>query len=450
MPEGRSNRYPSAVPMGKRGLLACLVGLGLGCCAAAQPGALRVGSSGDYAPFSVADPGAEGGWSGFDVAVARAYAEERGLALELVRFSWPELASDLEERRFDVAMSGVTVRPERSLAGRFSVPVAESGAVVVVRDEGRFGSIDALDSRGVRIAVNAGGHLERVATEHFKRATLVSVGENRALLAALQSLSVDAVVSDSFEAPLWQEQDPDLIVLGPFTRDRKAYLVRSDRGALAADLDAWLVAREQDGTLGALRRRYLGADARPTATPLPALVAAMDERLSLMPWVVAAKRRDVRPIADPAREKLVVDAALAAVRSAAERRGVEPPPDAAVEAFFRAQISAAVQVQLAAGRASEPPDESSAPDLEQALRPALLRIGERIAELLVLLPQDLEPRAVGAALRDGLHSPWLSQGSRGELAEALTQLQRPAPPPAPPSAADGGGSGRDGQPERQQ
>jgi cyclohexadienyl dehydratase len=93
---------------------------------------LRVGSSGDYAPFSLA---AEGGApSGFDVTLAQTYARERGLEVEFVRFRWPELVRDLEKGRFDVAMSGVTVAPRRSLAGRFSVPVVESGAVLLMRE----------------------------------------------------------------------------------------------------------------------------------------------------------------------------------------------------------------------------------------------------------------------------------------------------------------------------
>ena len=100
---------------------------------------LRVGTSGDYAPFSSGDGGSR---AGFDIAVARAYAEERGLGLEFVRFRWPDLVRDLAAGRFDVAMSGVTVQPRRSLAGRFSVPVVESGAVLLMRESGRFGAIE--------------------------------------------------------------------------------------------------------------------------------------------------------------------------------------------------------------------------------------------------------------------------------------------------------------------
>jgi cyclohexadienyl dehydratase len=46
-----------------------------------------------------------------------------------VPLRWATLDRDFAAGRFDVVMSGVTVRPERSAAGRFSLPVAQSGAV---------------------------------------------------------------------------------------------------------------------------------------------------------------------------------------------------------------------------------------------------------------------------------------------------------------------------------
>ncbi len=413
--------------MGLRLHLACVLLL-LATAAAASPpapgsGVLRVGISGDYAPFSARRGEDSQDFEGFDIAVARAYAEERGLALELVPFRWPALLENLTAKRFDVAMSGITVRPRRAVAGRFTVAVVESGAVVLARHPSRWSELEDLDRRVVRIGVNAGGHLEQVARDRFRRATLVSIPDTASVKKALDSHDVDAVVTDVFEAPLWRQQDPQLAVLGPFTRDRKAYLVRADRPGLARDLDGWLIERERDGSLAQLRARYLGGGA-PTATPLAALLAALDERLALMPLVGSAKRRAGLPLEVPAREALVLDAALVSVRKAASRAHREPPPALPVRAVFRAQLDAAKGVQWAAARdpAWEPGD--SIPDLDGALRPALLRIGDRIAALLVALPPDLEPAAVRAAARDALRSRWLSEASAWRIADAIIRCSK--------------------------
>lgn len=415
-----------------------------GAAAADTPGVLRVGTSGDYAPFSFAAPAIpEGldGFDGFDVVLARAYAEERGLQLELVRFAWRQLLSDLAGGRFEVAMSGITVRPERSLVGRFSVALAESAAVVLVHDHIGVSNLERLDQRRYRIGVNAGGHLERVTRERFKRATLVSIPENQSVLRALRELDLDAAVTDTLEAPVWEAELEDVKRLGPFTRDRKALLVRADRGELAADLDRWLLAREADGSLGRLRRRWLaGAPARSLATPLEALVAATDERLALMPWVLAAKRRDVLPIADPIREKRVIEAGVAAVAKAAAASRQPAPPEAAVRAFYRAQIEAAKQVQLRAGRDEGFVPVEPVPDLGGELRPALIRIGERIARLLVTLPDGLGEAHVARVCRDGLRSPWLDDAREGALARAFFEFASwRNPPGAGATTAPGSG-----------
>src|SRR6266404_2350857 len=84
---------------------------------------LRVGTSGDYPPFSLAR---DGRLEGLDVEIARRFAHDGGRRLELVPFRWPELTRDLAAGRFDLAMSGVTLRPERAVAGVFTRPVARS------------------------------------------------------------------------------------------------------------------------------------------------------------------------------------------------------------------------------------------------------------------------------------------------------------------------------------
>jgi cyclohexadienyl dehydratase len=377
-----------------------------------------VGTSGDYAPFS--QPSLPGG--GFDVLVARAYAADRGLTLELVPFRWAELVADLVAGRFDVVMSGVTVRPERSLAGRFGVPVAESGAVALVAAASTFGAPEDLDRQSVRVAVNRGGHLERVARAHFPHANLRALTPNRAVRDALLGGEADAAITDTLEASWWRRDAPPLRVLGPFTRDRKAYLVRAERPALAADLDAWLLAREADGRLAEWRARFPRLTNAPaSATPLSALLAALDERLALMPAVAEAKRARGLAVEAPAREEVVITAGLAAAHTAARAAARPAPPEPALRAFFRAQMEAAKAVQRRT-LASEPAVGSAAPDLENELRPALLRIGERAARLLVVLPAPLDCSEVRRRATEEIRSVELEAEQVRALADSVVAV----------------------------
>src|SRR5262249_60991129 len=63
---------------------------------------LRVGTTGDYPPFSI---GAGGTPAGFDVEVPRRFASDTGRRVEFVPFRWPELIAGLVSGRFDVAIS---------------------------------------------------------------------------------------------------------------------------------------------------------------------------------------------------------------------------------------------------------------------------------------------------------------------------------------------------------
>jgi cyclohexadienyl dehydratase len=401
---------------------------------------LRIGTSGDYAPFSKALVDAPGYW-GFDIEVAKAFARDRGYEIEWVPFTWSKLRGAMAEGQFDLAMSGVTVRPDRSVLGRFSVPVMTSGAVLLYRT-GRFPEGDSIarlpfsealssfDRPGVRVAVNRGGHLERVAREKFNRATVRAIPNNASVREALANDAADVIVTDTLEAPRWREGLGDVAQFGPLTRDRKAYWIAPGRDALARELDAWLLARERDGTLARMRQAAFGlSEHTRTATPSHSILAAIDERLALMTWVAESKRQSSTPIEHEAQELRVLDAALAGVVAAAKRAAVAPPDEDEVRDFYRAQIEAAKSIQRRA--MDGPPGQvAKATDLNLILRPALMRIGDRMAQLVVAFHEESkeskgsEGRDIDFALRQALRARDLDPISLARIQRALAALAR--------------------------
>ncbi|MBM4384957.1 MAG: transporter substrate-binding domain-containing protein [Deltaproteobacteria bacterium] len=400
---------------------AFLLFLTLAAAAFAQPKPLRIGVTGDYPPL-VARTG-DGDYVGFDADVARAFAEQRGYALEWVPVTWPELAAALAAGRFDVAMTGVTVRADRSVAGRFTVPVAESGAAVLVRDAA-LASEAALAAPGVALTVNAGGHLERVARARFPGAAITALPDNSAVRDAFASGAASAVVTDTLEAPRWRSAVPSAQLVGPLTRDVKAYWLPADRAALASELDAWLLAREADGTLARLRAQWLGADAaqRRPALPALALVAVLAERLALQPHVAEAKRASGAPVFAPEREAQLLDSAIAATQAAARAAQRPAPTRAALAKFFTTlfEVSRSIQTTVLAQPA---PEAAPAFDLDTQLRPALTRQTERVAALLPLLPMGLSQSALAEELAARTSDvAGLSDEARAQLAAALAEL----------------------------
>lgn len=411
---------------------------------------LRVGTSGDYAPFSQ--------WSttapepeGFSVAVARAFARATGRRIEWIRFEWPTLARDLEAGRFDLALSGITTRADRSQAGRFSLPLATSGAVALVAADSTLARVADLDHASIRIAVNRGGHLERVARETFARARIDAVEPNERVPERLARGRADAVVTDAIEAPHWQAKLPPTRVIGPFTRDRKAAWLPIGHASLARELDLWLLEAERSGELAALRRRY-GLPEERTAQPLPALLAKLDERLALMPAVALAKRALGRGIEDAAQEERVQHAARRAADAAAQTLGVPPPDGAALRRFVDVQLRAARFVQARVVAAADRGADASAGSsddshagsgsgedshaqatLETRLRPAIAHLTEQCIWLVVAAaaaagepPRSERDGAIGRAdVAAALARHALPEALLAELHAALEALVKP-------------------------
>jgi cyclohexadienyl dehydratase len=368
----------------------------------------------------------QAGLEGFSQTVAEAYAAQTGRRLENVPFLWRDLLADLAANRFDAAASGVTVRPERSVAGRFSVPVAETGALALVPAGSAAQTLADLDRPEVRVVVNRGGHLERVTRAHLPRARIEALNRNSAVRAALLDGRADAAITDSVEAPVWQ-RGAKLRVVGPFTRDRKAWLLRADSGMEAARLDRWLLDREADGSLARWRMRH-GLEPTPaTAEPLAALLAALDERLALMPLVARVKRAQGLPIQAPEREAHVLDAAVAALGEAAAAAGRRAPDEGAVRALYRTQIEVAKAVQRATP-VTPGAFLGAVYDLQGDMRPALLRIGEKIARLLVALPPSLDCERVRRDAQSALRAPHLSDADVRAVADAVAGVRGAACP----------------------
>jgi len=380
---------------------------------------LIVATSGDYPPFSFhAD---DGSLTGFDVEVARAYAQARGREVRFVEFRWPDLGSRLAAGDFDVAMSGVTVRPERLVVGSFSPVVARTSAVLVVR---RGLTRQSADRRGRRIAVNHGGHLEQIARAALTKATIVPVDDNRKLAGLLLRGEVDGVVADPLELrTAGINVARPVVTAGVLSRDRKAYWVGPERQQLADDLRDWLLASEENGSLAALRLRYgteltLGSTLAPRSGWVLELVA---RRLALMPAVARAKRAAGRPIEDLAREGAVLERAQADAR----RVGVDPQ---AYAALAKTQIRAAKAVQQATA-------DGSSPELaiDRDLRPAIDRLDADLLAALVRAAPITEPAdALAGELRADVEGV---PGLDGETLCAIVEAIRAFPAPSTRSAS---------------
>jgi cyclohexadienyl dehydratase len=213
-------------------------------------GVLRVGTTGDYKPFSFRNP--DGSYVGADIDMATRLAASLGVKLLFVPTSWGKLNDDFRAGKFDIAVGGVTNLPARAAIGDFSTTTYVDGKRPIARcaDRARFTSIASIDRPDVRVVVNPGASNEAFARHEFPHATLTVHPDNATVFDEIVAGRQDVMVTDGIEVDHQAFLHPQLCatdVAAPFTRLEKAYWVQKDAALLQA-VDAWLDGEIKSGT----------------------------------------------------------------------------------------------------------------------------------------------------------------------------------------------------------
>ena len=228
---------------------------------AGGPLLLRVCTTGDYKPLTYRDP-STGQYSGIDIDMATDLAAYLGREPVFVATSWATLAQDVSTpRRCDIAMGGITVTAAREQIAEFTVPYLGSGKVPLVArpDADEFGSIDQINTPGVRVIENSGGTNEQFARQHFPNADITIWPDNTTIFDQLVAGNADVMITDALEAVYQSGQHPGLAVAHPdqpFTEEHKAYLLPK-ASPLARDVNAWLTRTLSDGTFSRIRSLWM-------------------------------------------------------------------------------------------------------------------------------------------------------------------------------------------------
>ncbi|WP_199178529.1 transporter substrate-binding domain-containing protein [Acidimangrovimonas sediminis] len=240
-------------------MFATALGLALAGGAAAQAasfadiqssGTLRVGTPGDYAPFSVAR--ADGGYKGADVVEIGRVAKALGLQIAWVRTSWKDLAADTKADRFDIAVGGITITDARKEFAAFTVPLVTDGKRPIVRcaDKDKYVTLAAIDKPDVHVVVNVGGTNDAFAKANLSHSDLTHFDDNTKIFDQIVSGKEDVMVTDGVEVDHQALLHPGVLcaaeVKAPFTHSQKGYMMQKDP-ALKAAVDKVLSADIKSG-----------------------------------------------------------------------------------------------------------------------------------------------------------------------------------------------------------
>ncbi|QBD78622.1 ABC transporter substrate-binding protein [Ktedonosporobacter rubrisoli] len=184
------------------------------------PGVLNVGTETTYPPKEFIDT-ASGKPTGFDLELIAAMANRMGLKTNVVSTRFDTIIDDLNNKRFDVAMAGIHITPERAQKVDF-VPYSRSGDAFLVQ-KGNPKKVSSYDNLcGKHIGVQ-GGTLQQSRLEDASKACtskgqpaiqLTELTNQNEVIQQLINQRVDATDQTSAVAAYYIQQNPNMLEIG--------------------------------------------------------------------------------------------------------------------------------------------------------------------------------------------------------------------------------------------
>lgn len=131
-----------------------------------ERGVLRVGFD-TFVPWAMQDKA--GRFIGFEIDVARRFAEDLGVTLELVPTAWRGIIPALLTGKFDLLIGGMSIRADRAQQVYFSAPYYFTGQSLVAHREraAGFSALEDFNKPGVIIVARTGTTAQRAAENLF-------------------------------------------------------------------------------------------------------------------------------------------------------------------------------------------------------------------------------------------------------------------------------------------
>lgn len=157
-----------------------------------KEGYLTVATSPDYAPYEFYDMSSgKAELAGFDIAMAKYIADYLGLTLELVPMDFDGVLTEIQNKKCDLAMAGLSPRADREALMDFSIVYYTSEQSLVTFD-GKITSLEQANDPSVKIGVQTGSIQEGLAQENTPNADIVSLAKVTDIIAELVSGKLDA------------------------------------------------------------------------------------------------------------------------------------------------------------------------------------------------------------------------------------------------------------------
>lgn len=231
---------------------------------------LVVGTTGDFPPFAANTT--QGTIIGFDIDLARQLATGLGLKLQLKRMEFAKLLPAIKDGTIDIALSGITMVPNRNLEVAFIGPYATSGQSLLGREEviSAITSNEELANTTLKIAALKGSTSEKAAREGTPHAKVTLTATHDQSLILLINGEVDAILADVPFCKVAEFRYPQhnfKALEGALTFEPLGIAISGDDPLLHNLIQNFLLVMEGSGTLEKLRNKWFKSNSWIEALP---------------------------------------------------------------------------------------------------------------------------------------------------------------------------------------
>ncbi len=195
--------------------------------------------------------------TGFSANLAAEIADRLGRQLVVTIEPFAELFPRLKSGECDIAMSAITITPERQAEVDFSDPYFSSGQALLVPLDSGIASVSDLRGKSVGVLKASTNQKEAEGIAGIK--AIVLFDEKPPMFAALVAGKVDAVICDTPFAKYNAKQTGKTRIAKVLTRgDTYGIALKKGNTALVTKIDDALALIKQDGTYERLYEKYFG------------------------------------------------------------------------------------------------------------------------------------------------------------------------------------------------
>lgn len=222
-----------------------------------ERGQLYVASDTTWAPFEIYNPTTEQ-YEGVDIEIAQRIADELGVELVIKPMGWDAVLASAQAGQADIAISSITITPDRAESVDFSDPYYVSNQGVLVKSGSDIHSISDLNGKKIGCQMSTTGAIwvdeHLVQTGNVSANDFIQYNDIPSAIASLDQGTVDAVVCDTPVARNYEKDTNFDFRVAVVITTNEEYGIEIAKGNLALNYAINLIIAEMkaDGSLQAI------------------------------------------------------------------------------------------------------------------------------------------------------------------------------------------------------